>query len=147
MTEPLSKSPDTTTGSMNILAVLDDDAIFHQIIDYAHTNANYTHIFHYYNAEQLLTYLAEHKDNAEKIPDVLFVDLNLPIVDGWSFLNSYAEIADSLVKKIMVYVVSTSVRREDPVKAKQYPFVKEYLIKPVSVAKLKNIALQSVDSQ
>jgi len=132
---------------MNILAVLDDDAIFHQIIDYAHANANYTHIFHYYNAEQLLSYLEEHKDNVEKIPDVLFVDLNLPIVDGWAFLNAYEVIADSLIKEITVYVVSTSVRKEDPVRATKYSFVKEYLVKPVSITKLKSIALDAVNTE
>ena len=126
---------------MTTLIVLDDDSIFHQIIDYAHANTDsYSHIHHYYKAEQLLDYLRQHKDESDKLPDVIFVDINLPIVDGWTFLSEYDILADSLSKKITIYVVTTSVRKEDRAQAGSYPFVEEYLIKPVTIDKLKAIA-------
>ena len=67
----------------NTLIVLDDDAIFHKIMDYAHANSNsYTHIYHNYEAEQLLEYLYANRSDASSLPDVIFVDLYLPRMDG-----------------------------------------------------------------
>ena len=126
---------------MNTLTVLDDDDIFHKIMDYAHAKSDfYTHIYHDYSAEQLLDYLYEHSDESERLPDVLFVDIYLPAFDGWSFLDAYDKLVDMLCKKIAVYIVTTSVRKEDAVRGNEYPFVVEYLTKPLTTDKLREIA-------
>jgi len=132
---------------MTTLIVLDDDSIFHQIIDYAHANTGlYNYIHHYYKAEQLLDYLHTHQNDNDKLPDVIFVDINLPIVDGWTFLSDYDKLVDGFSKKIAVYVVTTSVRKEDKVKSDSYSFVEEFLIKPVPIDKLKEIAQKAKES-
>jgi CheY-like chemotaxis protein len=128
----------------NTLVVLDDDAIFHKIIDYAHAKSgSYTHIYHDYQAGKLLEYLYAHKDDGRSLPDVIFVDLYLPMMDGWDFLDGYKRLVGLLCKKINVYILTTSIRREDKQRATSYAFVEEYLTKPVATDKLRAIALKA----
>ena len=125
----------------NTLVVLDDDAIFHKIMDYAHAKSeSYTHIYHDYQAGELLVYLYEHRKEAERLPDVIFVDLYLPVLDGWAFLDGYNLLVHLLCKKINVYILTTSIRRQDKLRANSYTFVEEYLTKPIATEKLKAIA-------
>jgi CheY-like chemotaxis protein len=65
------------------------------------------------------------------LPDIIFLDINMPVMDGWQFLDSFRNIEDMLSKKITIYLVSSSVDKNDMSRSKQISLVKDYLIKPV----------------
>ncbi|MDH7445208.1 response regulator [Aquimarina sp. 2201CG14-23] len=73
------------------------------------------------------------------LPDVILLDLNMPILDGWQFLDEFVKIPCE--KKIVIYIVSSSVDPEDVLKAKTYQGVSDYIVKPVTVKKLKEVLL------
>lgn len=68
------------------------------------------------------------------LPDVILLDLNMPIMDGWQFLDELIKIPN--MKSIPIYIVSSSVDSRDIDKAKTYKIVNNYIVKPFSVAKI-----------
>jgi CheY-like chemotaxis protein len=126
---------------MSTLFILDDDSVFHRLIELAHARSNpYRHIQHHYEAKPLINYLWNNRHDSSNLPDVIFVDINMPITDGWTFLDDLNSMHTKLCKNITVYVISVSVRKEDKIRATNYACVQEYIVKPVNTEKLKAIA-------
>lgn len=76
------------------------------------------------------------KDNA-KIPEVIFLDLNMPILDGWQFLDELKEL--SIPQPIEIYLLTSSTDPADTDKVKDYPMVKKYIAKPLTIDELQNL--------
>lgn len=76
--------------------------------------------------------------NLDEIPELIFLDLNMPVLDGWGFLDEFTKI--STPRTILIYIVTSSISSFDKQKAKEYAqAVKEYVIKPITPVKLKEI--------
>jgi CheY-like chemotaxis protein len=89
-------------------------------------------------------YLLHHKRSIEHLPDVILLDLYMPEMDGWAFLNEYSTIKDQLLKKIDVYIISSSNHPRDLDRAESFQDVKEYLVKPVTIDVLKKVVFGMV---
>ena len=88
------------------------------------------------NAKEAIKHLKELDNDA---PIIILLDLNMPIMDGWTFLDSIKEIAPD--KRMHVFILSSSVNRSDQVRAKSYEMVCDYFEKPLTeVAILKMLA-------
>ena len=74
----------------------------------------------------------ENAQNPDLLPDILFLDLFMPIMDGWQFLEEFLSVKPNLAKPILIYVVSSSIYPEDISKAKSYSDVFDYIIKPIT---------------
>lgn len=90
-----------------------------------------------------LSFAANGKEAIEAIragkADVMFLDLNMPVMDGWEFLNEFIKIKNNLNKKITLYVVSSSIDPRDLERAKSFNLVTDYLIKPIELKKFEKI--------
>lgn len=75
--------------------------------------------------------------NKNELPDVILLDLNMPIMDGWQFLDEFIRIKSE--KQIKIYIVSSSVDPSDIERAKTYNMVSNYIVKPISREKLHEI--------
>jgi CheY-like chemotaxis protein len=75
--------------------------------------------------------------NSNEIPEVLFLDINMPVLDGWQFLDELSK--DGPFPVIHIYLVSSSIDPIDHKKAEEYGVVKQLLVKPLSVKKLEQI--------
>ncbi|WP_186292767.1 response regulator [Mucilaginibacter corticis] len=122
------------------LLVLDDDDLFHRILTFANKPNFFHHIYHHFEVEALIDYLSLNKQLAANLPDVIFVDLSIPVNDGWNFLNTYEEIRASLCKEINVYILTASVRKSDRERASGYTFVKQFISKPFTMDQFREIA-------
>ena len=70
-----------------IIGIIDDDTIYHFILtSIINKNKLAESILSFLDGEKAIQYLTENKMNNEKIPDVLFLDVNMPIMDGWMFI-------------------------------------------------------------
>lgn len=74
--------------------------------------------------------------NGEILPDVILLDLNMPIWDGWDFLDAFTQIP--IKKKIVIYIVTSSNNPEDTRRASTYQEVSKFIVKPISIEKLKS---------
>lgn len=97
----------------------------------------------YNNAQGAVDYLLHHKKSVDHLPDIILLDIYMPEMDGWGFLEAFQKIAHQLTKKIEVYIISSSYHPKDVSRAKQIPEVKDYLQKPVTLEALREIVVSA----
>jgi len=93
----------------------------------------------YSNGQDAINYLKNNAKNNTSLPDVIFLDVNMPIMNGWEFLDEYSHLVQDLSKPVLIYVVSSSVDEFDVSKSRQYNTVKGYIVKPVLREKFRQI--------
>lgn len=87
----------------------------------------------FYNGEEAISFFKdEENQHPEALPDVIFLDINMPIMNGWEFLEEYNNVRSNLPKQIVVYMVSSSIDDNDFRKSKEYKSVSDFIIKPVN---------------
>lgn len=87
----------------------------------------------FYNGKEAITYFKdEHNLQTESLPDVIFLDINMPVMNGWEFLEEYKTVHSHFPKPIVVYVVSSSIDDNDMRKSREYKEVSDYIVKPVN---------------
>lgn len=94
----------------------------------------------FYNGHEAINYFKDQKNNnPETLPDVIFLDINMPIMNGWEFLEEYNKLYDNLQKPIVVYVVSSSIDSNDMRRSKEYKPVSDYIVKPIDRIQYKEL--------
>lgn len=123
-----------------IIALVDDDKIF-QVISAKMIRALdlSDDILQFENGEEALQYLKDNTTHTENLPDYIFLDINMPFVDGWMFLADYATLKSSIKKEIQIFVISSSIDSRDIMRAQNNSDVRDYIVKPVSPEKLKEL--------
>ncbi len=120
----------------NIL-VVDDDDDYNFIIEeiFQDTNLGCSLTFKLY-AQNALDYLEKNQDN---FPDLILLDINMPIMNGWEFLEIYAARNYHIAHPTIVVMQSSSIYQEDKEKSKTYVNVKDYVDKPISAKHINRI--------
>lgn len=75
------------------------------------------------------------KENKGKFPDMILLDINMPKMNGWEFLEEYIQLPSSLRNEINLYILSTSKNSRDMDKASNIQEVKGYITKPLTTEK------------
>jgi len=124
---------------VDIACIIDDDPIFVFGTKRMMTLANFCNNFMVFqNGEEAINYLKpiiQTKNFA--LPDIILLDINMPIMDGWQFLDEFTSIPND--KKITIYIVSSSIDPQDIARAKEYDTISNYLVKPITSEKLQSI--------
>ncbi len=71
------------------------------------------------------------QENEQTIPDVIFLDLNMPEINGWEFLDVLSQQEQKYLNKCQVFILSSSVDSLEKEKAKTYKLVRAFLHKPL----------------
>jgi CheY-like chemotaxis protein len=85
----------------------------------------------YINGQDAIDRLHEVAADEDALPDLILLDLNMPVMDGWEFLNAYQEVEFSNPDKIRLYIVTSSISPYEVERAKQIPVVQEFIVKPM----------------
>lgn len=113
--------------------IIDDDPIHQRIAQIMISRYNlFDEYFSYTEAQVALDFLQENTENSELIPGVILLDLNMPVIDGWDFLEAFETLKEKLKSVIKIYIVSSSVDEKDLIRSKQYASVKGFISKPLS---------------
>lgn len=72
---------------------------------------------------------------------VVFLDLNMPILDGWGFLKEYENLKDKLNFDIKIFVLSSSINPDDKARAEENQYVAQYIYKPLTTTSLQTLKL------
>jgi CheY-like chemotaxis protein len=72
-------------------------------------------------------------------PDLLFLDIDMPLMDGYQFLDEFEKLKEVIRKKITIIMLTSSINPHDERAAKRYPFVKKFLHKPLTKEMLQSL--------
>ena len=125
----------------NNVFIVDDDKIFHFIIKklLANNNIDVTPSF-FENGFDAIEELKSKLNDGENPPDLILLDINMPILDGWQFLEEFKLLKKKLNKEIIIYIISSSDNHVDVNKAKDFKDeVKNYYLKPMTLDDIKTI--------
>ena len=116
--------------SNKLIGLVDDEQVFHWIADKFIENINHgLRSILLYNGMEALVYLS---NSSNQVPDILFLDLNMPIANGWKFLDEFAALEGKLDKEMDIYILSSSIDPEDHKKAESYSYVRQFISKPLT---------------
>lgn len=76
-------------------------------------------------------------ENNVSLPNIIFLDINMPVWDAWDFLNEWDRIKNTIATQI--YILSSSINPKDFQTSKKYQSVKSFLTKPISIESLRAI--------
>lgn len=88
-------------------------------------------------AAQALDFLQDHADDRSRLPSYILLDIQMPEVDGFKFLELYEALPDSVKEHTEVFMLSSSVDPGDIARASENPYVVKILQKPLDPAELK----------
>ncbi|MBY0434977.1 MAG: response regulator [Cyclobacteriaceae bacterium] len=122
-----------------VVAVIDDDSVYQFTTSRTLKATKLTEqILQFLNGDEALKFLFSHQED-KLLPDIIFLDINMPITDGWMFLEEFSRLKDSLKKKITIYMVSSSIDPRDLTRAKNNPEVSGYVEKPITISKFSEL--------
>ncbi len=120
--------------------IIDDDPIFiygtkriMKEIDFCND------ILVFNNGQDAMDGLNELTSQGKDLPSIIFLDLNMPIMNGWEFLEDFVQIPNNNREKVTVYIISSSVDPRDLERIKNYDVVNNYILKPLSPQDLEEV--------
>ena len=115
------------------ICVIDDDIVYQFTAKKILSSLNNVgKVLIFSDAEKALEYLVDHADSEEDLPGLIFLDINMPFMDGWTFLDMFKEIKPRLNKSITIFMVSSSPERRDMDRARRIEEVTDYIVKPIT---------------
>jgi len=126
----------------NVL-VVDDDPVFKLIARklFERTSEFFNGVAFAENGLDAIQQLKRGLDNNETpMPDIILLDIEMPIMNGWGFMDEFIKLPAEKTKDIEVYTVSSSIAQEDKNKTASYPQIKDYITKPLTIDTIKYIA-------
>lgn len=130
-------------SKIKLACIIDDDSIYVNIISKiidAKKLAENLLIFE--NGKSGIDYfetLLQNFSNELDIPEIILLDINMPIMDGWEFIDRFTKIKNKFNTPITLYVVSSSINKVDIEKANSLSSVESYLVKPVKISELEAV--------
>ena len=125
--------------------VIDDDRIYQIIINKMIKRSEiFSAVTSFKNGKEAIDALQDvvtnKLENSDILPDLILLDINMPVMDGWEFMEKMGLLKSKFSKNITVYIVSSSIATEDKNKSKTYSDILGYISKPVTVNDLELIA-------
>ncbi len=96
------------------------------------------------SGKSALEYLENNEGNIKKLPDLIFLDINMPIVDGFVFLYEFEKFSSLLKNKCKVIILSSSDNKRDIDKIVNNDHVIKFITKPLTEKALNEIKVLSI---
>lgn len=118
----------------NKIMIIDDNYVDNYIASALIKNNNLTKdLLEFDNGVKAIEYLEKNKDNHQELPDLILLDIYMPLMDGFEFLNLFEKIDSKLTKNCKICIVSSSIDDNDIFKAKLDKKIYNFISKPLTV--------------
>ena len=115
--------------------IIDDDKLTVKLISILVSKNKFCEeIQSFDNAQHAIDKLKQNASNNGVLPDAILLDLNMPAMDGWQFLDEFMLLP--IKKEISIFIMTSSIDPVDIEMAKKYKIVKDYVEKPITSKKL-----------
>src|SRR3954454_17966921 len=123
-----------------ILCFVDNDEVYlfliRKMIEKKYTTDK---LLEFYNGLEAIEFIKENIEDTHLLPDIIFLDINMPVMDGWEFIESFKRIKNEIRKPVTIYMVSSSVDDADIDRAKNIKEISEFICKPMTIEKVNDI--------
>ncbi|MDP1745164.1 MAG: response regulator, partial [Bacteroidota bacterium] len=120
------------------ICIIDDEEINQFILSTIIKNLNSEiKILSFNNGEVALNSLTQSLVSKEDIPDIILLDINMPVMGGWQFMDEFVKL--QIGKKTAIYIITSSSSPDDKKKAKTYSDISDFLTRPIATNTLKEI--------
>lgn len=127
-----------------ILCLVDDDDVYqYTFLRQLKDTELAKDILLFSDGELAMEFIENNLMETSLLPDIIFLDINMPIMDGWEFLEEFVKLKPNVGKKIAIYMVSSSIDPSDFDRARAINEVSDYLIKPINKDQVKTIIEQN----
>jgi CheY-like chemotaxis protein len=125
---------------LNTILLIDDDQatnFLHKMVIKKADCADQVHVE--LNGESAITYLSTAKNGIYPSPDLIFLDINMPRMNGWSFLEEYQKLHNAQQGKAVIVMLTTSLNPDDVEQSKKFTEISEFRSKPMTQTMLMEI--------
>ena len=120
---------------IDLTYIIDDDKIFVFVLKkILAKNENFNQVIDFRNGEDVLEMLL---DKNNQFPDIILLDINMPVIDGWQFLEEIEKLPNK--DQLNVFIMSSSIDTNDIEKSKSFSTVKDFISKPINNEKLNKL--------
>lgn len=121
------------------VCLIDDDRIYQftakRIIELVNPTQK---VLAFFNGKEAIDFFNQPTASVVSLPDIIFLDINMPVMNGWEFLEDYNAIKHKFPKNIAIYMVSSSIDENDRLRSKSFG-VTDYIEKPINQHMMRQI--------
>lgn len=122
------------------VCIVDDDELFQFVMRQHFDRLELVdRIIKFTDGEQALNFIKSHLDHPDELPDLILLDVNMPYMDGWQFMTEFVKLSLPSEKHIRIYILTSSTHESDIQRAREFPTLSGYLVKPIGKNMIREI--------
>ncbi len=123
---------------IGLIYIIDDDDIFVFVLrKLLQKSKRFDEVINIGNGLEAIDLLVNEFETNKKLPDIIFLDLNMPVLDGWQFLDQVEKLP--FKELLRIYIISSSIDVKEIEKSKTYSTVKSFVSKPLTLEWLNGV--------
>ena len=121
--------------TIKLIYIIDDDLIYTKLVKFYINKFQFSEECETFQDGHLaIDKIRKTVENGGALPDLILLDLNMPLFDGWEFMDEFSKL--DLPKRVPVFISTSSINPDDIENAKKYELVREFVSKPINKEKL-----------
>ncbi|MEM9647818.1 MAG: response regulator [Bacteroidota bacterium] len=120
--------------------LVDDDFIFREVAEVMiKTSGLSTNVIHLEDGLQAYNKLLELSETPLELPDLMLLDINMPVMNGWELLEELKVGPSNIRNQVQIHILTSSIAPEDLNLSKTYNFINGYITKPLTDADMEKL--------